>query len=103
MEHPHTPSTITPDRPFRIHPAVWLIAAGIIAALAAIFVFKVAVGTVITYGFIGLMLISHLFMHGGHGSHGGHGQHGGAEAKKDGPAGDNQSDNKQAGQSGGCH
>lgn len=33
MEHQHTPSTITPDRPFRIHPAVWLIAAGLIAAL----------------------------------------------------------------------
>lgn len=97
MEHPHTPSTITPDRPFRIHPAVWLIAAGIIAALAAIFVFKVAVGTVITYGLVGLMIISHLFMHGAHGGHGG------APANKDGATGDTQSKDGQAGNSGSCH
>ncbi len=97
MEHQHTPSTITPDRPFRIHPAVWLIAAGIIAALAATFVFKVAVGTVITYGFIGLMAISHLFMHGGHGGHGG------APANKDGATSDTQSKDGQAGNSGSCH
>lgn len=103
MEHPHTPSTITPDRPFRIHPAVWLIAAGLIAALAAIFVFKVAVGTVITYGLVGLMILSHLFMHGGHGSHGGHGGHGGAPANKDGATSDTQSKDGQAGNSGSCH
>lgn len=103
MEHPHPHSTMTPHRPFRIHPAVWLIAAGLIAALAAIFVFNVAVGTVITYGLVGLMLICHLFMHGVHGSHGGRGQHGGAEARRGGPASDSESANKQAGRSGGCH
>ena len=100
MEHQHTPSTITPDRPFRIHPAVWLSAAGLIAALVAIFVFKVAIGTVLTYGFVGLMLISHLFMHG---SHGGHGGHGGAPANKDGATSDTQSKDGQAGNSGSCH
>ncbi len=97
MEHQLTPSTITPDRPFRIHPAVWLIVAGIIAALAAIFVFKVAIGTVITYGFIGLMVLSHLFMHGAHGGHGG------APANKDGATSDTQSKDGQAGNSGSCH
>ena len=108
MEHPHTPSTITPDRPFRIHPAVWLIVAGLVAALAAIFVFKVAVGTVISYGFIGLMALSHLFMHGGHGSHGGHGaepQGREAKANADGSASEtpSESNDERAGHSGGCH
>lgn len=103
MEHQLTPSTITPDRPFRIHPAVWLIAAGIVAALTAIFVFKVAIGTVITYGLVGLMIISHLFMHGGHGSHGGHGQHSNASTNKDGATSDTQSKDGQGGNSGSCH
>ncbi len=103
MEHPHTPSTITPDRPFRIHPAVWLIVAGLLAALAAIFVFKVAVGTVITYAFLGLMLISHLFMHGGHGSHDGHGQHSNASVNKDGATDGTQSKDGHTGHSGSCH
>jgi len=49
MEHQHAPSTITPERPFRVHPVVWLIAAGIVAALVAIFIFKVEIGTVFTY------------------------------------------------------
>lgn len=70
MKHRPMPSVMEPDHPFRIHPAVWLIATGLIAALLAIFVFKVALDTVITYGFLGLMLISHRFRHGGHGSHG---------------------------------
>lgn len=97
MEHQHAPSTITPDRPVRVHPAVWLIAAGIVAALVAIFVFKVEIGTVFTYGVIGLMALSHLFMHGGHGGHGG------APAKKDGVVSDRQSKDGQAGHSGSCH
>ena len=100
MEHQQSNSAITPDRPFRIHPAVWLIAGGIVAALVAIFVFKVAISTVITYGFIGLMLISHLFMHG---SHGGHGGHGGAPANKDGATDESQSENEHTGHAGGCH
>jgi hypothetical protein len=56
---------------------VWLIAVGLVSALVALFVFKVALDTVLTYSFIGLMLFSHLFMHGGHGSHSGHGQRNG--------------------------
>ena len=103
MEHQHTPSVIEPDRPFRIHPAVWLITGGLIAALVAIFVFKVAMGTVITYAFIGLMLISHLFMHGSHGSHGGHGQRRVASPNRDGATDDSQSNDQDAGHSGGCH
>lgn len=86
-----------PDRPYRIHPAIWLIAGGLIAALVAIFVFKVAVGTVITYSFIGLMLISHLFMHGGHS------QRAGTPANRDGTADGPQSRDEHNGHSGGCH
>ena len=72
MEH-HTSSTITPERPLRIPRAIWVIGAGLVAALLAIFVFKVAVGTVFTFSLFGLMAFSHLFMHGGHGSDSGHG------------------------------
>lgn len=45
---------------------------GLVVALLSISVFKVAVGTVVTYGFIGLMVLSHFLMHGGHDSHGAH-------------------------------
>ena len=97
----HTPPTIAEDRPFRIPTAVWLAAASLIAALVAVFVFRVAVGTVLVYGLIGLMVLGHLFMHGGHGSHSGHAGHAGHEgrpgatASVDGPA--------NAAESGGQH
>lgn len=59
------------DRPFRIPRIVWILGAGLIAALVAIFVFKVAVSNVVYYGFFLLMMGSHFFMHGSHGGHGG--------------------------------
>ncbi len=98
--NPATPPA-TPGRTFRIPPVVWVTAVvGLVAALVAVFAFKVAVGTVLTYGFFGLMMLSHLFMHGGHGSHGGHAGHGpAAETQK--AAGD--SNDSPAGHSGGCH
>ena len=100
--------TITPDRPFCIPTAVWVGAAGLVAALVAIFVLKVAPGTVLTYGLIGLMAFSHLFMHSGHGSHSGHSGHAGNEgrtgaaANVDGPVDVAESKDKHAGHSGGC-
>jgi hypothetical protein len=108
MEHQHTPSVIEPDRPLRISPAVWLIGVGLITALLAVFVFKVAAGTVITYSFIGLMLVSHLFMHGGHGSHGGHSdqaQRQDPSSTVDGPARQSSTPSKDdpVGHSGGYH
>lgn len=67
MEH----NSPVDDRPFRISPIVWFLGAGLIAALVAIFVFNVAISTVVYYGFFLLMMGSHFFMHGSHGSHGG--------------------------------
>lgn len=64
-----TPSSISAELQ-RIPKAVWFLLAALLLALMAIFIFKVAVGTVVSYGFFGLMIFSHLFMHGGHGSHG---------------------------------
>jgi len=58
------------DRSLRIPPIVWFLGLGLIAALVAIFVFNVALSTVAYFGFIALMVGSHLFMHGGHGGHG---------------------------------
>lgn len=73
MEHHNTSSTSDTASQVRIPTAVWVLLAAVVIALIAIFVFKVAVGTVLTYGFLGLMVLSHFFMHGGHGSHGSHG------------------------------
>lgn len=47
----------------------FLIALVILAATIAIFVFNVPVLNVIIYGLFGLMMFSHFFMHGSHGSH----------------------------------
>ncbi len=57
----------------RIPTAAWVAVAAVAAGLAAVFVFNVPISTVFTFGLIGLMAFSHLFMHG---SHGGHDQHG---------------------------
>jgi hypothetical protein len=63
---------LTPSNKFRI-PTIGLIAiAGILIALIAIFVFKVAVGQVLYYGFFVAMITSHFWMHGGHGNHSKH-------------------------------
>lgn len=89
----HHPTT---NRAARIPPIVWFLGVGLIVALAAIFIFNVAVGTVAYYGFLAFMIGSHLFMHGGHGGHTGHRpgvESNPAEVNKD----------EQASHSGGCH
>ena len=66
---------LTPSNKFRI-PTVGLITIiGILIALVAIFVFKVAVGLVLNYGLIAAMILSHFWMHAGHGNHGDHQEH----------------------------
>ena len=96
MEHNHP----TTDRPVRIPPIVWILGVGLIIALAAILVFKVAVSTVVYYGFIALMIGGHFFMHGSHGGHGGHGPR---TTNADGPADATRAKDEQSGHSGGCH
>lgn len=81
------------DRPVRIPPIVWFLGLGLIVALAAIFIFNVTVSTVVNYGFIALMVGSHLFMHGSHGGHQHNTTPNAAESKENG----------HAGRSGGCH
>ena len=65
--------TLTGNRTLRTATAV--ISISLTVGLAAIFVFKVDPGTVLTFGLIGLFMASHLFMHGGHGGHEDHSQH----------------------------
>lgn len=96
----HTTSTAHSARPFRIPTAAWVIAAGLVAAFVAVFVFDVAFSTVLSYGLIGLMIFGHLFMHGGHGSHGDHAGHTSAQNSTD--TNTDQKD-EHAGHSGGCH
>ncbi len=67
------PSTL-PEENRKFPVKTLLVVVVILAAAVAILVFNVPVFTVLTYGFLGLMLFSHFFMHGGHGAHGGHGQ-----------------------------
>lgn len=81
------------DRPFRIPPIVWVLGGGLIVALVAIFVFNVAVNTVVYYGFFALMMGSHFFMHGSHGRH----QHS-STSKNTGA-----NKNEHSGHTGGCH
>ncbi len=96
MEHV-SHSTETTNRPLRVPPIVWFLGLGLAAALIAIFVFNVAVNTVVYYGLIALMVGGHFFMHGSHGGHAGHGQPGtstdAARSDKD----------QHTGHSGGCH
>lgn len=72
MNHINPSTSPEEDRKFPVKTL--LVAAVIIAAAVAILVFNVPIGTVLTYGFLGVMVFSHFFMHGGHGAHGGHGQ-----------------------------
>ncbi len=81
------------NRPVRIPPIVWLLGLGLIAAVVAIFFFNIAFSTVAYYGFFGLMIGSHLFMHGSHGGH----QHNTT------PNAVEPNENDSARRSGGCH
>ena len=98
MDHTsHTSST--PDRPLRVPPIVWVSGLGLIAALIAVLVFKVAISTVLYYGFFALMIGSHLFMHGAHGGHGSHGP----RSSSSGAAPSDKDKDEHAGHSRGCH
>lgn len=94
----HHPVT---NRSVRIPPIVWFLAVGVLVALAAIFIFNVAVGTVVYYGLIALMASSCLFMHGSHGAHGDHSTH--QPGAKSNPAEADNDKNEHAGHSSGCH
>ena len=95
----HTPTSMGSTRLLGIPTVVWVILAGVAAALVAIFVFKVATSTILTYGFLSLMLLHHMFMHGGHASHGAHDSQ---TSLKAGDETDNDQNAAHAGH-GGCH
>jgi len=99
MEH-HTTSNTVSGRPFRIPVIVWILGAGLLIALAAVFVFDVSVSTVGYYSLFALFMGSHFFMHAGHGGHGGRNRQG---SNQDGSATDPSSKDEHAGHSGGCH
>lgn len=94
-------SSVT-DRPRRTPPIVWFLGLGLIAALAAIFIFNVAVSTVAYYGLLAFVFGGHFFMHGSHGGHGGSTGH------QQGPVSnavesDKTDTNSQSRHTGGCH
>jgi hypothetical protein len=88
------------DRPVRIPPIVWFLGLGLIAALAAIFIFNVAASKVAYYGFLAFAFGGHFFMHGSHGAHGSHdGQNqSGAESNSS-----ESNKGEQPRHTGGCH
>jgi fatty acid desaturase len=65
----HKYETISAEAPRKFPLQALLAAMVILAAAAAILVFNVPMTTVLSYGFLGLMLFGHFFMHAGHGSH----------------------------------
>lgn len=83
------------DRPTRVSPVVWILGAGLVIALVAIFIFNISISTVAYYGFLAFMFGGHFFMHGSHGTHGNHAGHdqSGPESSKD----------EDARHTGGCH
>ncbi len=68
MNHTHSSTSTDQTRKFPV--STLLIAVAILAGAAAILVFNVPVFTVLTFGFLGLMLFGCSFMHAGH-EHGG--------------------------------
>ncbi|HEX7973116.1 MAG TPA: hypothetical protein VF498_01800 [Anaerolineales bacterium] len=100
MEH-QTPSNTVSEQPFRIPVIGWVLGAGLLIALVAIFVFGVSASTVGYYAFFALMIGSHFFMHGGHGGHGGNNH---TEHKQEGAVdAGSQPKDEHAGHSGSCH
>ncbi len=65
----HIPSSVSPEESRKFPVSTLLGAIVILAAAVAILVFDVPIGTVLTYGLLGLMLFGHFFMHGSHGGH----------------------------------
>lgn len=91
------------DRLVRIPPIVWILGIALVIALVAIFVFDVAVKTVVYYGFFALMMGSHFFMHGSHGGHGRHQVDSTAHSTESNGNAIDSSKNENSGRSGGCH
>jgi hypothetical protein len=65
----------TPSNKFSFPTLGIITIAGLLVALAAIFVFNVAVGVVLNYAFFAVMILSHFWMHAGHNNHNGHQGH----------------------------
>lgn len=63
---------IESSKKFRISKLELIAIVDVIAALMAIFIFKVKPGLVLNYGLLWAMILSHFFMHAGHGDHSGH-------------------------------
>lgn len=67
MDHLHDSDAPEESRKFPVK--TFAIGIVVLAAVSAVLVFKVPVGTVLLYGLVGIMMFSHLFMHSGHGGH----------------------------------
>lgn len=57
------------DKKFHIPALGWVAIGMVLIGLAAIFLFNVSVGSVLNYGLIAAMILSHFWMHGNHSSH----------------------------------
>lgn len=57
------------NKKFHIPTLGWIAIGLVITGLTAILLFKVSVGSVLNYGLIAAMILSHFWMHGNHGGH----------------------------------
>lgn len=92
------PTTQSSIRSTRVPGIVWAALAIVAAGVGAVLIFGVPGDRALTYGFLGLMILSHFFMHGGHGAHGGHSH--ARSSEPDGPPAEGSDDNRSHG---GCH
>ena len=92
------PTTSRSIRRTHVPGIVWAALAIVAAGVGAVLIFGVPADRALTYGFLGLMILSHFFMHAGHGAHGKHSQ-----ARSSEPDSQPAKGSEDHGSHGGCH
>jgi len=92
------PTTQRSIRTLHVPGIVWAALAIVAAGVGAVLIFGVPGDRALTYGFLGLMILSHFLMHAGHGGHGGH-----SHARSSGPESQPAKGSEDNPSHGGCH
>lgn len=92
------PTTQRSIRSARVPGIVWAALAIVAAGVGSVLIFGVPMDRALAYGFLGLMILAHFFMHAGHGAHGGHSQ-----ARSSGPDSQPADGSDDHRSHGGCH
>ena len=92
------PTTQRSIRTLHVPGIVWAALAIVVAGVGAVLIFGVPGDRALTYGFLGVMILSHFLMHAGHGGHGGH-----SHARSSGPESQPADGSDDHRSDGGCH